>query len=422
MSIYPVVYQVKNPETGRKVKRTKFRVQIRTKELQINKLFDSEDLAKSYEKECLTHNPSLEKVTSIIQEMNAVTIQMLLKEHFNQTMSKQAQSSFKTNQNRCLSAIPYFKIPYHLIAKRIDKYKYGNNFMEQMLNKTFDFKNDGIDFGSFHISTVDFQLIIIYIEARKLTGIKDNTILRELSTISVAFDKIYKYFDKQFPDSVINPVKLVPRSEKPKQYLGRKRVLNKSESDKIAEWMMMKNNQEPYFVFIQCLSTGARKSEVLGIKWQNIDFDNKTIFLEKTKNGKSRLIMIDDSFYKYLIENKKDTGKVFKLTNWNFRQYWVDALKAMNMYDIEDRLHFHDTRRTAITKEIQNGNNNSFNIAKQFGVKPSTIEQEKKNNPQLMQAIFSKLKQGSALSEQEIMMLYGHSNIDTTQIYNGNRD
>ena len=45
-------------------------------------------------------------------------------------------------------------------------------------------------------------------------------------------------------------------------------------------------------------------------------------------------------------------GPVFSLTAWNFRQYWVDALKALGLYDDPStRLHFHDTRRTEVAPE-----------------------------------------------------------------------
>ena len=341
----------------------------------------------------------------------------------NITMSKQSESGVLTSKNRCLSAIPNFKIPYKFLEKRINKYTYSKTIVEAMLNHNFDYKNDGIEFGSFNVKTVDFHLLIAYMEARKEKSIKDNTILRELSTLSGAFDRIYKYFPEQFPDSVINPVKMLPRNEKPKQYLGRKRVLNEIEAKKIAEWLSLKTNQEPYYVFVQCLFSGARKSEVLGMQWQNIDFQSETIFLPKTKNGRPRSIQIESTFLKYLSENKKVTGNVFRLTHFNFRQYWVDALKAMDMYDNQnERLHFHDTRRSAITKEISMGENNLFNIAKKFGVKPNNIEQIKQNMPENMLAIFTKMRNGEKLTEEEIMKIFGHSNINTTEIYNGNRN
>lgn len=90
---------------------------------------------------------------------------------------------------------------------------------------------------------------------------------------------------------------MIPRGEKPKPNLDCKRTLSAEESVKIAGWLKAKINQEPYFLFVMCLESGARKSEVLGMQWENIDFENWSIYLPK----------------------------------WNFRYYWVQALKALDL-------------------------------------------------------------------------------------------
>lgn len=422
MSVFPVKYKVKNPETGKKITKTKWRVQIRTKDLQVNSLFDYEDDARKFEKEQLDNASGLTAIKNIVSENNAIDMRKLLKINFDETLSKQAKSSLKTNHNRSFSAIPNFNIPYNLIHKRINNYKFKRSFMQAMINETFDYQKDGIPFGDFFIETVDFHLLIAYIQARKDKGIANNTILREISTISGCFEKLYKYFPNEFPNGISNPVKLLPKGEKPKPYLERKRTLSDEEAVKIAEWLSLKDNQEPYYIFVQCLYTGARKSEVLGIEWQNINFTNKTIFLPITKNGRSRTISIEDTFYDYLIKNKRDIGKVFKLTNWNFRQYWVDALKALGWYDVGDRLHFHDTRRTSITKNIRSLNTSSFQLAKVFGTTPQAIEQEKLKVENDIESIIIKLRNGGKLTENEIVILAGHSGVNMTNKYFGDRD
>ena len=145
------------------------------------------------------------------------------------------------------------------------------------------------------------------------------------------------------------------------------------EAVQIAEWMKLKANQEPYYLFVTCLESGARKSEVLGAQWENVNLQLWSIHIPKTKNGKPRDIMIpdDEDFREWLKANRLAKGPIFKLTAWNFRQYWVDALKALGLYDDPDtRLHFHDTRRTALTKLIRQKRSNNFQIAKEMGVSP----------------------------------------------------
>ena len=426
MSVYSFKYKVLNRETGRKVSVTRWRVQIRKGGENINKVFDDESTARSWEEQELKRIDSgvpQNLIFDMKYQMEMPNMRTLLKDYFEKFMSKQAESSYKTNHNRCLSAIPSIPIYFKDIGSKIDNYRYQNNIVDAMMKKVFN--KNFIDFGAFKIDTVDFWLLMAYIESRKSTGIKNNTILRELSTISSAFEKVYKLYPDLFPNGLMNPVKMLPRGEKPKPYLGRKRVLSDEEAVKIAEWMKLKSNIEPYFVFITCLESGARKSEVLKAQWENVNFQLWSIHLPTTKNGRPRDIMIpeDEEFRAWLLKNKLAKGPIFKLTGWNFRAYWVDALKALGMYDDpETRLHFHDTRRTALTKLIRQKALNNFQIAKEMGVSPQTVEQTIQNMPDRLAGVFAKLRSGQALNEEEIMMLAGHSSSTMTNAYYGDRN
>lgn len=426
MSVYAFKYKVLNRETGRKVSVTRWRVQIRKGGENINKVFDDEALARSWEDQEL-HRINTGVPQNLIFDMKyqleMPNVKALLREYFDQYMSKQAASSLKTNQNRCLRAIPSIPIYLKDLGSKIDNYRYQSTVVDAMLGRTYN--KDYIEFGQFKIDTVDFWLLIAYMDSRRRTGIKNNTILREISTISSAFEKVYKLYPEKFPKGIMNPVKMLPRGEKPKAYLGRKRVLSEDEAVQIAEWMKLKANQEPYYLFVTCLESGARKSEVLGAQWENVNLQLWSIHIPKTKNGKPRDIMIpeDEDFREWLKANRLAKGPIFKLTAWNFRQYWVDALKALGLYDDPDtRLHFHDTRRTALTKLIRQKKSNNFQIAKEMGVSPQTVEQTIQNMPDRLSEVFAKLRSGQSLNEDEIMLLAGHSSSSMTNAYFGDRN
>ncbi|WP_407304067.1 tyrosine-type recombinase/integrase [Acinetobacter sp.] len=426
MSVYPIKYKVLNKETGRKVSVTKWRVQIRKGGEKISKLFDNEGVARSWEEQEL-HRISTGVPQNLIfdlkYQLEMPDMSALLRDYFNQHMSKHSASSFKTNLNRCLRAIPSIPIYLKDLGPKIDNYRYQNTVVDAMMGRIY--KKDHIEFGQFKIDTVDFWLLIAYMDSRRRTGIKNNTILREISMISSAFEKVYKLYPENFPHGLMNPVKMLPKGEKPKPYLGRKRVLSDDEAVQIAEWMKLKANQEPYYLFVTCLESGARKSEVLDAQWENVNLQLWSIHIPKTKNGRPRDIMIpeDDDFREWLKANRLAKGPIFKLTPWNFRQYWVDALKALGLYDDPDtRLHFHDTRRTALTKLIRQKRLNSFQIAKEMGVSPQTVETTVQNMPDRLAEIFAKLRAGHALNEDEIMALAGHGSISMTNVYYGDRN
>lgn len=38
-----------------------------------------------------------------------------------------------------------------------------------------------------------------------------------------------------------------------------------------------------------------RRSEILGIRWEDVDFERRSIFLKKTKNGLSRTVPLSSA-------------------------------------------------------------------------------------------------------------------------------
>ena len=423
MTVYQISYPKKNPLTKREIKVSKFRAQVKHKGKSHSKLFDTKHEAIAWVEEKEKELSGMLAVENLINEANKITMRMLLKEHFKQHLSKQSPNSFKTNQNRTLKAIPEFKIPYEAISSRINKYKYSKAielaFIEQMRNQTYDIVTNGIPFGDFFVETVDMQLTIAYINSRK---VKPNTLLRELSTISGAFTNAFKYF-KEFDDGLDNPVRKLPRGEKPKPDNSRRTIINEEQTLKIAEYLSMKANQEPYYCFIQCIYSGCRRVECLSMQWENIDWKGQTVFIPKTKNGKPRDIPLEPSFFEHLKEIRKDSGAVFKLTYFNMRAYWVEATKQLGYYDNErERLYFHDTRRTAITNNLRQAEGNNFKLAKVFGLKPTEIEKKKIAIEQDLSAIIRKLQNGEKLTPKEISLLAGHSNVNiTNDVYNSDR-
>ncbi|ELU8562334.1 integrase [Vibrio parahaemolyticus] len=72
-----------------------------------------------------------------------------------------------------------------------------------------------------------------------------------------------------------------------------KRVLDHSELIKVLHWLPTSgftDNQKG--ILKLTLWTGCRTGELCGLKWEQIDFDKGTIFLEETKNGNSRYVQL----------------------------------------------------------------------------------------------------------------------------------
>lgn len=140
MSVYPIKYKVLNKETGRKVSVTRWRVQIRKRGENLTKLFDDESTARSYEDQELKRinmgvAPNL--IFDMKYQLEMPDMRTLLRDYFQQYMSKQAASSFKTNQNRCLRAIPSIPVYLNDLGPKIDNYRYQNTVVDAMLGRTY---------------------------------------------------------------------------------------------------------------------------------------------------------------------------------------------------------------------------------------------------------------------------------------------
>lgn len=96
--------------------------------------------------------------------------------------------------------------------------------------------------------------------------------------------------------------------------------------------------------------TGLRKSELFNLTWDNVDIDNKRIFLYDTKGGKNQAIIITDNAVQVLLDIKdtcSDITFVFPSKLGGKRNdvklLWSRIKKAAN---IRPTIRFHDIRHT----------------------------------------------------------------------------
>ena len=77
-------------------------------------------------------------------------------------------------------------------------------------------------------------------------------------------------------------------------------VFNKTEQKKI-EAEALKSGKSNHFGIVLCLYTGLRLGELLGLTWQDIDFDNATVRINKA----SYALTDDDGKHKILVDKPK---------------------------------------------------------------------------------------------------------------------
>lgn len=105
------------------------------------------------------------------------------------------------------------------------------------------------------------------------------------------------------------------------------------------------------------LNTGMRRSEILGLRWKDIDFKERRITLEKTKNNTRRTVPMNETVCQALksLPVHLREERVFPGIN-SGNVVTVAFEKACKRAGIED-FHFHDLRHTFASYLTMDGNN-----------------------------------------------------------------
>lgn len=173
------------------------------------------------------------------------------------------------------------------------------------------------------------------------------TINRHLASLSA----VMKVAVKEFGWIPKNPVSNVSKMAESK---GRERFLKDAERDRLLKAC---DGSEcaalPAFVRL-ALATGARKGELLGLQWSNVDLVNRRVRFVDTKNGESRTVPLAASAIGTLKAWKADrlpVGSVFPKIQWAIDPAWRKARSEANLEDVR----FHDLRHSAASYLAMSG-------------------------------------------------------------------
>lgn len=107
------------------------------------------------------------------------------------------------------------------------------------------------------------------------------------------------------------------------------------------------------------LNTGMRRGEILGLQWEHVNFLARTVFIAKSKTGRTRTIPMNVIVFKELTALKQDAGPqdfVFRNSRTgvnidSIKTGWRNACEEAGLVN----LRFHDTRHTFATRLRANG-------------------------------------------------------------------
>ena len=194
------------------------------------------------------------------------------------------------------------------------------------------------------ISTYKEKLIQ---EPSERTGRKRTpaTVNRYLALISHVFTTAVK----EWQWMEINPVMQISKLKESK---GRTRFLSDEEREKLLNACRSSESVFLFVIVTLALSTGMRKGEILGMKWENVDLNKKRITLVETKNGETRVVPLVGKAYElilhvYLKQEPEEDSLIFSSPKnlaqpINIRTAWETALKKSSVSNFR----FHDLRHS----------------------------------------------------------------------------
>jgi integrase len=147
-----------------------------------------------------------------------------------------------------------------------------------------------------------------------------------------------------------NPMRDTSRK---KESQGRTRFLSDDERAKLLDACVTSDWPALHALVLLALTTGARRSEMMGLRWADVDLKTGRALLRKTKNGSQRTLVFASSkalegLRALKLQNSARSQYVFRALNGldepytYFDKHWYKALEAAGLKDF----HFHDLRHS----------------------------------------------------------------------------
>jgi len=211
--------------------------------------------------------------------------------------------------------------------------------------------------GKIRASMVGTEVINRYVSERRREDIANSTINRELSLLRRAFNLGFRAEPRL--------VQSVPRIPRFAEKNVRKGFFEYDDFVRLRN--ELPEHLRPVITF--AYSTGCRKSEILGIRWSQVDFAYRVVRLEpgETKNGEGRTAPMILELFDMLTVQKQIRDQFFPDCPFVFFRYgkqirnfyaaWGEASKRAGLAEAEGKPKklFHDLRRTGVRNLVRAG-------------------------------------------------------------------
>lgn len=175
------------------------------------------------------------------------------------------------------------------------------------------------------------------------------------STVRLAASAIKFYLRVLNNDSkqIDNIIKEVPLQKKEKKLPV---VLSKED---IQDLISSTNNLTHRLIIVAGYSAGLRVSEVINLKWADVDFNRDVLHIKGAKGKKDRLVILSKIFKQYLLDySNQKTGFIFKTNRgekYTCRSVQSIIKHAANRINLKQNVSPHTLRHSFATHLLENG-------------------------------------------------------------------
>lgn len=231
-----------------------------------------------------------------------------------------------------------------------------------------------------------------------IRGIINMTFKRSLYMGWIASNPAERIIWKDYAKLLVEPVSIAERSYTDEELIA------------MHNYVLERHTQQPDYIPAYALEfqmlVGMRRGEIAPLLWDDVDFENRTIFVHRelisqqnkrakaeqicnyTKNGKSRYYPIADLEMEFLLRLKQIDEQYYPNSPFLFPSDTPNGCITNNMvYQFFRRMCIklgieishkcirgtHALRRNAITEAVNNSNGNFVLTAQMFGNSPETI-------------------------------------------------
>ena len=182
-------------------------------------------------------------------------------------------------------------------------------------------------------------------KAKRKAEVSPATVNRELACLKTMFNKAVEWGRTEK-----NPAAKV---KKFRENNARERILSPEEARRLIECAAPTIRP----VLIIALNTGMRRTEILSLKWRDVDFAKSFILIEDSKSGRSRKVPMNEFVYRTLKELPRTSDEHIFFnpeTNDHIKDIKTSFRAACQRAEIRG-VRLHDLRHTAASKMIEAG-------------------------------------------------------------------